>query len=313
MSVVEQLEKVLAGANHQIIPMLRPGIQAYAQNVDGRPALLLRVDNDFSRAVDGTNGINVHVDSAGMANRFLRFESESQGLTPMFAAIVSSLLDDVAESDPVGGLIDRYEELCVMFARRTGRLSESAVRGLFAELVMLLELKESGSNAASAIHAWQGPYRVAKDFVLPHGRAVEVKSIRRENRRVRISSVEQLDARGEDLRLAVLPLETSSGDEGTGLLDLLSEVGAWVDAEPAARLPYAQALSTLGLDLEDPYYRRWSFVMGEWRWYAVGSGFPRVDVADVPPAVSRVTFSLDTDQLSGYISTPFWSGDVSDV
>lgn len=312
MSVADQFERVLSGVNYQVMPLMRPGIQAYAQNVDGRPALLVRVDNTFARSVDGTNGIDVRVDGPGIQNRCIRFESESVGFTPMFAAIVNALLDEVPETEPVDGLVDRYEELRLMFAHRTGRLSESAIRGLVAELLLLLELREGGYSATAAVHAWQGPYRVAKDFVLPGGRSVEVKSIRRVNRRVRISSVEQLADRGEDLRLAVLPLESAAKEDGTGLLELLNEVHAWMHAEQTARLPYAQAIASLGVDVDDPYYERWVYARGDWKWFKIAPGFPRIDQAAVPAAVSSVSFSLDTDRLDEYSSRPFWEESDND-
>lgn len=317
MSVIEQFERALAGVNHQVIPLHQPRIQAYAQNVNGHPVLLLRIDDHFDREVDGTGGIAVRVDRAGTPNRCLRFESESLGLTPMFVAIVSALLDEVgkcgSQADGVDLLLDHYDELRVMFARRSGRLGESAVRGLFAELVMLLELRDNGYTAASAINAWQGPYRVAKDFVLPLGRAVEVKSIRRANRRVRIASVDQLDPRGEDLRLAVLVLDGVTAGEGRSLLELLDEIRLWTDSDPASRLPYAQAISALGLDTSDPYYQRWRFETGEWRWFSVRKDFPRVEPGDVPPAVSHVSFSLDTDVLEAFASGAFWQEGSPDV
>lgn len=317
MSVIEQFERALAGVNHQVIPLHQPRIQAYAQNVNGHPALLLRIDDHFTREVDGTGGIAVRVDSAGTPNRCLRFESESLGLTPMFAAIVSTLLDEVgeceSEADGIGLLLDHYDELRVMFARRSGRLGESAVRGLFAELVMLLELRDNGYTAASAINAWQGPYRVAKDFVLPEGRAVEVKSIRRTNHRVRISSVDQLDPRGEDLRLAILTLDGVTAGEGRSVLELLEEVALWTDSDPASRLLYAQAISTLGMDASDPYYQRWRFEIGGWRWFRVGKEFPRIEPANVPSGVSHVSFSLDTDQLEAFACGAFWPEDAPGV
>lgn len=317
MSVIEQFERALAGVNYQVIPLHQPRIQAYAQNANGHPALLVRVDDRFDREVDGTGGIAVRVDRVGTPNRCLRFESESLGLTPMFIAVVNSLLDEVgelrSEADGVHQLLDHYDELCLMFARRSGRLGESALRGLFAELVMLLELKDNGYTVASAINAWQGPYRVAKDFVLPLGRAVEVKSIRRANRRVRISSVDQLDPRGEDLRLAILVLDRVSAGEGRSVLDLLDEIELWTESDPASRLPYVQAISALGLDASDPYYQRWRFEIGAWRWFSVREDFPRIEPASVPPAISRVSFSLDTDQLEAFASGAFWEQVSSDV
>lgn len=318
MNVAEQFERVLGDVNHRVLPLHHARVDARAQNANGRPALLVYVGKDFSRQVDSTNGLVVRVDPPDInGDRWLRFESETTGLTPMFAGIVTTMLDGVAraavEEDPVFALLEQYEELIRMFARRSGRLGESALRGLFAELSMLLLLRDAGIPVASAMNAWQGPYRVAKDFVLPRNRAIEVKSMRRMNRRVTISSVDQLDPFGEDLRLAVLTFERVSPGEGLPFLELLSNVRTWASSDPAAYFLFEQALSALGLDAADVYYEQWHFDVRGWRWFAVDESFPRIHPHTVPSAISKVSYSLDTDQLDDFTSQAHWEDPVRDV
>lgn len=310
MSVAERFEQVLRGVNYQALPLHHPTLHAYAQNVDTRPALIIRVDPEFDREIEGTRGIDIRLDPVSEPNRCLRFKSESNGLTVMFQAVVDSLLSASAEggdeSEALELLLSSYEELRLMFASRRDRLSESAVRGLFAELSMLLELRESGYSALSAIEAWHGPYRAAKDFLLPHARSIEVKSIRRTNHRVRIANVEQLNPRDEKLRLAVISLDGADPDVGIRLPDLVEEVREWTDSDPNARMSLTHAFDALGFDPSDEYYARWCFAASNWVWFEVSDDFPRVRAEMVPFGVTEVSFSIDTDQLREFETQPFW-------
>lgn len=311
MDVRGRFERALAGVNFQAIPFHHPVLHAYAQNVDGSPALLVRVDANFKRDVEGTRGIGVHLDPADSANRCIRFQSEEQGISVMFEAVIESLLeasdagDDHAEALDL--LLDSYEDLRQMFAARRGQLTESAVRGLFAELSMILELRDADYTQTQITNAWQGPYRTAKDFLLPGGRSLEIKSIRRVNHHVRIANLDQLDNRNEDLRLAVLPIDRCAPNEGRGLMDLFGEVVSWINVDPAARSPFLNACAALGMDPSDSYYRQWYFDSGRWSWFEINDEFPRIRPEDAPSAISNVTFTLDIDRITEFASRPFWS------
>lgn len=312
MSYAERFRAALAGVNLKTVGLGHASLQAYALNLNGHAALLVRVPDKFARQVESTRGITVGLDAVSMPNRSLRFVSEAPGFTVMFEAVVDSLLssaEDAADvEEALGLLIQNFEQLRAMFASRSGRLSESAIRGLTAELLMLLELRELGFSAQAAVTAWQGPYRIAKDFVLPEARCIEVKSIRRINHRVRIASVEQLDPRGEDLRLAVIPIERCAPSDGVILTDLVRDVHDWIGSEPSAFLQMQQAFAALGFDPEDEHYQEWAFDVGEWTWFQVGENFPRVESSVVPAAVSDVKFTLDIDAIGDFATVPFTAG-----
>lgn len=229
----------------------------------------------------------------------------------MFLAVVESLLDSSAAGsnaeDSLGRLVDHFERLQSILASRGGLLSGESVRGLFAELLLLLELREAGYTAEAAVMAWQGPYRVAKDFILDDGRCIEVKSLRQTNHRIKISNVDQLDPRDEELRVAVVPLERCAPDDGRAFLDLIAEVSAWMKESSTAQEYFDQALETLGLDIDDPHYRRWHFRHKNWKWFAVSEGFPRIRAVDVPSAVTHVSYTLDIDVLRDFVSDSFWA------
>ncbi|WP_206475328.1 PD-(D/E)XK motif protein [Microbacterium sp. KRD172] len=311
MTFSEKFALALAGINLKAIPLHHDVLSAYAVNAGGKPALLVKVPQDFDRSINGTRGIDVHVDAPNVVDRFISFRSESTGMTTMFDAVVDSLLGSSNSTANAGEAIERllanFEQLQAMFASRGGMLTEDLIRGLFAELLMLLELRAAGFSADIAVNAWQGPYRSAKDFILPGGKCVEVKSLRRTNHHVNIANTDQLDPRDEDLRLAVVRLEKSAHGDGRGILDLVHDVKAWAAATPSAHISFTQALDALDFDVEDPRYEQWRFQAKDWAWYKVLEDFPRVRQVDVPPAVSNVSYRLDIDQIKSFESKPFWT------
>jgi hypothetical protein len=279
--------------------------------VDGRPALVIDVPRTVDRYIAGTKGVRVIVESKSEGQSFLRFESLTAGSTPMFEALVESLLDGSAEyadvDESLSALIDGFDDFKSMLAVDHGQLSEQAVRGLFAELAMLLELREAGYGAGTAIASWQGPYRAAKDFVLPDRKCIEVKSIRRQNHRLQISNLDQLDARGEELRLAALELDRRVDGNGMALDEIVSSVQTWAKSDSIAAQLLAQALTTVGLDMADPYYRQWRFDTGEWRWYEVRDDFPRIRADAIPAPVTAVRYTIDLDQITDRSVGPYWA------
>lgn len=306
-----RIAEVLTRQNFQVLPIDHPVLSMYAQNVDGRPAIVVDVPWAMDRYIAGTKGVKVVVETAPSGGQsYLRFESLLLGASPMFEALIESLLESsvgyVDTSTALSALIDSFDEFKLMLAADQGRLSESSVRGLFAELALLQELRDAGYSPAAAIGSWQGPYRAAKDFVLPSRKCVEVKSVRRQNHRLQISNLDQLDPRGEDLRLAVLELDRRIDGVGTALDELVADIRAWVSNDPNASDLFDQALATIGLDLSDAYYRQWRFDVGEWRWFDVIDDFPRIKREHVPGSITSVRYSIDVDQTSGYATTAFW-------
>jgi len=311
MTIADKFLLALNGVNLKAVPLHHELLSAYAVNAGGKPAFLLKLPQDFDRAVQGTRGIDVHIDPADANERFIWFRSESEGMTTMFEAVVDSLMSSTRSASntrhAIEAVLTSFEEIRAMFASRGGLLPEGSIRGLFAELLMLLEFRASGFSADAAMNAWQGPYRSAKDFILPNGRCIEVKSIRRTNHHVTIANADQLDPRDEDLRLAIVPLDKCAEDNGRGILDLTHDVRAWVATTPSATLAFAQALATLGFDDDDARYEPWRFQSNEWKWFKVLDDFPRIRREDVPGAVSHVSYRLDTDEIERFASSPFWA------
>lgn len=82
------------------------------------------------------------------------------------------------------------------------------VRGLFAEIVFLMELIDRQMSSGAAVEAWLGPERSHQDFMFGNT-AVEVKSLSgAERSSVRISSEDQLESLNDALFLRVYRLSS---------------------------------------------------------------------------------------------------------
>lgn len=305
-----RIVEVLTKQNLQLLPIDHRVLTMYAQNVDGHPAIVIDVQSRFDRYIAGTKGVAVMIDGSGEDQTYVRFESVAKGYTPMFGALIDSLLASTSGITEPGAaldaMVDTFDEFKMMLAKDSGLLSESSLRGLFAELVLLGELRVAGFGAATALGAWHGPYRAAKDFVLPGEKCVEVKSVRRQNHRLQISNLDQLNPHGEDLRLAVLELDRRVDGEGTSLPALIEHIETWVSEDPQAKEFLAQALAVLGVEVSDPYYHQWRFDIGGWRWYDITEEFPRIRAEFAPAPISQVRYAIDIDQVAQFETQPFW-------
>ena len=307
-----RIEEVLALPYGRVLPIAHPRLRAFSQNVGGRPAIVIDYPGPIDAYIDGSRGVRVVNEQRGLQQTYLRFESESEGASALFAALVETLLTSSAEAseeDALARLLAAFEDFKLLLASRRGRLSENAVRGLFAELVLIEQLLDSGLSNHEAMLAWHGPFGAAKDFVLSDNRSIEVKSIRRLLHRVRITSVDQLDPRGDDLTLAVLVLDQRVDGGGESIIGRIRRLRNRLDGDLIAQPLFEDALAALDLDETDDYYASWRFDVGEWSAFEVRDGFPRIRLEEILPGVLDVTFRLDVDHLADFAVAPPWERD----
>lgn len=304
-----RLREVLELPSGRVLPIAHPTLRVFAQNVSGHPAIVVDHPGDIEAFIDGSRGIRVVKERRAQDQTYLRFESESEGPSALFSTLVETLLESSAaagKDSALSSLLAAFDDFKSMLASRRGRLGESAVRGLYAELALLEELLDSGVGEHDVMLAWHGPFGGAKDFVLAEGESIEVKSARRLLHRVQISSVDQLESRGDILTLAVLVLDQRVDGGGDALLDRIAAVRARLSNDVSAKRLFEDALEALSFDEADDYYASWRFDVGEWVAFSVSDDFPRIRLADVPLGVLDVRFRLDTDQLADYVVPAPW-------
>lgn len=297
----------LAGKNERVVQIPHPRITFLAQNWNGRAALLAKLTLPAEQIVPDSRGFSITAERIGSDN-FVRITATDLGVSLLFLKLVGYILERTAEDHDTGDagrlLLTTIDEFKRFSQRRPGQLSEDAVRGLFAELLLLLHLQDGNpARTWDVFNSWGGPFGALHDFEFATGNAIEVKSTHRPSTEIRISTPAQIAPVPDGLDLVVLPLERVATDMDTSIrfVDVINEVGtlASVQGGDVADL-WEAALRALGLDLADDYYEQWRFVVGEWLRFVVGDDFPRIRETDVPPGVVRVAYSLRLDALAAF-------------
>lgn len=307
-------EQVLAAASGRMMVIGQTPFMFAAVNDNGRAALFIRVSLAPSQVVSDGQGFSVKTTRSGRDD-YVQITAADRGLPPLFLNLVDYVLERVSATASVGEgvdiLIRSIEEYRRFVGQRRGRLSESLVRGTFAELIFLRTLIASGMGAHDAVAAWRGPWaRVGlgvHDFTFPDGRGIEVKSTHQPPGTIRVSSPGQLVPSDQPLDLIVLPVEDALHDSSAAIpfRKYAQETGEAVAlAGPVASDKWEAALDALTLDLSDEWYDKYRFLPGEWRRFEVKSGFPHLDIPALPSGIVDVRYSLELLRLAPFVA-PF--------
>ncbi|MEO1172292.1 MAG: PD-(D/E)XK motif protein, partial [Myxococcota bacterium] len=177
-----------------------------------------------------------------------------------------------------------------------GEVTVPWLRGLFGELLVLGRLVEVAGGEAVA--TWKGPTGASKDFITK-SLGIEVKTTSPSSWRVRVSSIEQLDASNLGaLYVAVLSIE--AGETGTSVVELVASIESRLSAEHQGLFWERLAFAGYRRHREAQYQQ--SFSLAEERWFAVDDQFPSL-TADrcTPPLDSRVvdvSYFLELETVS---------------
>lgn len=218
-----------------------------------------------------------------------------------FALMCKSLMlatDKLTPAQSGQGLLQAIEEVFrwqEMLRRRADRmLSKSERIGLVGELLFLRDILGHRLGWDAAIKCWNGPGGHEQDFVVA-GSIFEVKTqVVTADRRIRISSEDQLDpVQGRILlcNQGIAPLP--SVDPAARTLNLLvSEIR---DAMPKAGSGAAElfdiALLEAGYEERQDYDDE-SWVLVDRTYYEVYGEFPRIERTDLRPGVEMVKYSI---------------------
>ena len=297
----------LAGKNERVVQLPHPRITFLAQNFNGRAALIARLPLRPEQVVPDGRGFSITTDRSG-SDDFVRIASIDSGVSLLFLKLVDYILERTAQVDSgldSGGLlVAAINEFKRFSQRRPGRLSEDEIRGLFAELLLLLHLQGGHANRTWDVFAsWGGPFGALHDFEFAAGNAIEVKSTHRPPAEIRISPPAQTSPLPDGLELVVLPLERVAIDTGTTVrfVDVMNEVSGLASAHGGDVLElWEAALTATGLDATDEYYEQWRFVTGDWLRFVISDAFPRINDDAVPDGVVKVAYSLRLDSLTEF-------------
>lgn len=309
-NIEDAFRAALAGGHDRAVAIPNRWLQLLAQNNQGRAALVIGISLGQKEFISEGRGFDVKTER-GTANSFVRLTSTSPGLSLLFlklAEVIAARSDAaLSKAAAKSALVETIDEFRLFGTSPRRRLSESEVRGLFAELMLLRDLLHAGLAPRHAIGAWRGPFalegRGIHDFVFGHGQSIEVKSTRPASPKVVASSESQLVPTNRSLYLTALPLER--GDQGISLRALASELGQTFGGDSLqAHSDWIDALDSLGVDFDDEWYEQFTFHHAEWAAYEVRDGFPAISADQIPIGILDVRYSIDLARI-GEFSVPF--------
>lgn len=183
--------------------------------------------------------------------------------------------------------------------RKSRRLSDEEVRGLWAELQYMRALYASRLTTTDAVDAWTGAEQLQQDFIFDNT-AVEVKSLLgRDRNTVRISSEDQLATIVDDIFLVTHRLTVAADGSGALSLNALVEViEDELDDAHAFEL-FSQKLADFGY-LPIAAYATPKFVVAERQTYRVEGDFPRLVRAELPSGIARVSYEIELEAIKDF-------------
>lgn len=238
------------------------------------------------------------VDDAGT---LLVLSLEEPSRRDLFAQICSDVVlslvrsEDEGERDLIYELGGRLAAWRTFLRDQSGGLDRHEIVGLIGELLVLDRLLDRSSTA---LHAWKSPDDGLHDFER-RGTALEVKTSLGGARRVRISTIDQLDAAGlSSLNLAHVRLVERA--DGESVVDAVERIEARLIADRDRR-EFRNALLRRGLapnpDQMEPRVQCVGIEV-----YVVRSGFPCLTRANIPVGISEVVYDVDVRSLAPFVT-----------
>jgi len=190
-----------------------------------------------------------------------------------------------------GMLVAALDSWAELFRRREGDgLTENEALGLLGELVIVESLLlESTAGATAIVGGWRGPEGDARDIGVGATR-IEVKAQRATSAsRLRISSLAQLDDRGQSVFLVAVRL--SPGKSGRSLAQVCGAVRGMLADLPVAMHAFERTITLSCMD-PDAAVSCAPWIVDERLTYAVNDAFPRLTPAKVDPGVLAVQYEV---------------------
>jgi hypothetical protein len=230
----------------------------------------------------------------------LTLELQIHALTDAFISLVSDLAVKSATAANERAALEIFLETLAewqeLLTARADRLSESALRGLIAELWFGFESEAHGHPVPEAAHAWVGPLGGVQDFQFPTpGYHYEIKSLRPSRSSVEISSAEQLD--GDNIKLAVVTVEeVAKPSDGMTLPGLVTSIRSRLK-NGADRAEFNRRFARLLVDPDDRWYLEQGYAIRRLQVFDVRGEFPALRRSRLSKAIDRTTYRIDVQYL----------------
>ena len=214
-------------------------------------------------------------------------------IEPFAADLVMEMKNDKIDLQTLNKLVEEYRAL---WRRPREPMDVRAQRGLIAEM-SVIERLDPIIGFAAAVDRWGGPFNELHD-VIDDEWHLEVKSYAEEPPRVRISEVEQLDAR-IDPKLTVVGVHIMGTSKGKSLPEFIDEF-INIAREKGVESMAAEILGAAGWNDEDrdEYYSR--FMLGRMIICPIHQStpvFPPHLLEQMPHSVDKITYRLALNDL----------------
>ena len=227
----------------------------------------------------------------------------------IFTALCANLMEATRrialkeQAKAVGIVLTRLRRWQQMLEkRRSDLLSEPVRTGLFGELLFLRDVLGLRMIAADSLKCWRGPFGEEQDFAVGPV-LVEIKTQRvTSDRRLRISSPDQLYSRSGNIVLChqTLHTEARNGD-GDSLNALARQVISDMEtADPVAGDCVRSILIDFGYE-DRPEYDEPVCVLNRRDYYIVGRSFPRVTPEMIPAGVVDLSYSIEVEACLDFL------------
>lgn len=278
---------------------------SWAKNPQSQYLLIIELDGDYA---DRFNGLDLSV--RGMTvdlrlserTQIIVITLEEQVNADLFHSFCRSLIlaleaaeDPAAAFSITASQISRWRTF--LSGRKSRKLDDDEIRGLFAELWVLRQVLAFTRNSVETVTAWCGPDKTHQDFIF-RDLAVETKSLSgRERNSVRISSENQLESLGDRLYLTIVRLvAVSEKSQQAQSLNALVRIVEHELADADALDHFGRKISAVGyFDLPD--YDEPEFIVADQTFYNVGKGFPRLVRSELPDGVAHVSYQIELEAI----------------
>ncbi|MEQ8588594.1 MAG: PD-(D/E)XK motif protein [Thalassobaculaceae bacterium] len=279
------------------------------RDFQGRHLFIFRSEvSDPGETLPNPEGIGVVHEPADPGVWQLKLTLSDTNQADIFGALCANLMEatrSLSKADQAGALavilsrLRRWQNM--LKAGRPPLLTQAVQMGLFGELVFLRDILFPRFGVTASVRGWRGPYGDEQDFAAG-GKLIEVKTLRdTSDRRVKISSAEQLDTSSGDICLCVQSVsEVDEEKGGESLFSLASEVTDAADLEgPALGDTVRSTFHELGYEPRVEYATPLRSIRQR-QFFRVSDGFPRLVPSVLPAGIRDVSYVLDVASLAEF-------------
>jgi hypothetical protein len=192
--------------------------------------------------------------------------------------------------------LKRWQDL--LRGKGSGLLNGSQQIGLFGELLFFRDYFLDRFEKVAAVTAWQGPGGNEQDFGWDKY-LFEIKTqLSSADRRVSISSLEQLDAVSGEIWLVHQTLSPEEGDETDrlSLLELVDRIGGALYEDVFAHDQFQLRLLEVGYE-DNPAYGEVSYNLHQRNVFRVNDNFPTLKRTAIPQEITNASYNIDISSL----------------